>query len=64
MNHEFKVFTIKLVSTLLLTPLIGWVIMGFVETFEKAWKTNNKRKRWLACCGLFIILAAISGWFL
>jgi len=64
MNYEIKVFAIKLGVTLLLTPLVGWVIKGFLETFEKAWKTNNARKRWLSCCGLFIILAAISGWFL
>jgi hypothetical protein len=63
MNPEFKVFAIKLICTLILMPLMGWVLMGFVEFFEKAWKTNNETKRWLSCCGLFIILAAISGWF-
>lgn len=64
MNHEFKIFAIKFVGTLLAAPIIGWGLLRFIEKFEATWKTNNRRKKWLVCCGLFLVLAAISGWFL
>jgi antibiotic biosynthesis monooxygenase (ABM) superfamily enzyme len=64
MNHELKMFAIKLVGTLLATPLMGWGLMVVAEKFEASWKTNNRKKKWLASCGIFLVLAAISGWFL
>lgn len=62
MNHEIKLFAIKLGMTLVATPVMGYVIMKCGESFEKAWKTQNRRKKWLASCGFFLLLAAISGW--
>ena len=62
MAYELKIFAIKLLCLLLATPLMGWVIMRCAESFEKAWKTNNRRKKWMVSCGLFVLLAAISGW--
>lgn len=64
MSYELKMVVLKLTTTLLLAPVMGWIIMRSIESLEKAWKTNNKRKKWLACCGCFIIFAAIDGWFL
>ena len=62
MNHELKIFLIKLGGLLFATPFMGWGIMKCAENFEKTWKTNNRRKRWLVSCGFFLIIAAISGW--
>jgi hypothetical protein len=59
---ELRVFGIKLATTLIATPIMGWVIMKCAEGFEKYWKTNNRRKKWLVSCGLFLLLAAIGGW--
>jgi len=64
MNHELKMFAIKLAFTLLITPLMGYGLMVCAEKFERTWKTNNRKKKWLATCGIFLFLAAISGWFL
>jgi len=64
MNHELKMFAIKLFVTLCATPLMGWGLMLCAEKFEKSWKTNNRRKKWLVSCGMFLVLAGISGWFL
>jgi antibiotic biosynthesis monooxygenase (ABM) superfamily enzyme len=61
-NLELKIFAIKLIGTLIATPIMGWGIMVSAEKFEKAWKTNNRKKRWLACSGVFFFLAVIGGW--
>jgi hypothetical protein len=62
MDHEMKVPGIRFICLLLATPIMGWIVLICAEKFEKSWKTNNRRKKWLACCGLFMLLAAISGW--
>jgi hypothetical protein len=62
MGHELKIFAIKLAGVLCVAPLMGYGIMICAEKFEKSWKTNSRRKKWLACCALFVALAGISGW--
>ena len=62
MEYELKMIALKLVVMLLAAPFAGWIIMLSAERFEKSWKTNNRRKKWLASCGIFLILAAIGGW--
>jgi hypothetical protein len=62
MNHELKFFLIKLAVLLCLTPVIGFCLFRYFEYFEKVWKTNNRRKKWFATCGIFFILACIAGW--
>jgi hypothetical protein len=62
MNHELKIFCIKLAGTLIITPVMGWVIMICGEKFEAGWKSNKRRKKWLVSCGLFLVLAGIGGW--
>jgi hypothetical protein len=64
MSYELKMFAIKLLCLLLATPLMGWVIMKLAESFEKSWKTNNRRKKWMVSCGVFMLLAVISGWLI
>jgi hypothetical protein len=61
-SQELKVFAIKLAGMLFATPIMGWVIMIGGEEFEKAWKSNSRKKKWLVCCGLFLLLAGIGGW--
>jgi len=64
MSHELRIIVIKVGAILLFTPLIGYCLMVCAEKFEKTWKTNNRKKKWVATCWMFLILAAISGWFL
>ena len=62
MNPELKFFLIKLAGILLAAPIMGWGILLCAESFEKAWKTNNRRKKWMVSCGEFILLAILGGW--
>lgn len=62
MLNELKIFGIKLTLVICAAPLMGYVIMICAESFEKSWKTNNRRKKWLVSCGLFLLLAGIGGW--
>jgi hypothetical protein len=64
MGYELKLFAINLLCLLLATPLMGWVIMRLAESFEKSWKTNIRRKKWMVSCGVFMLLAVISGWLI
>jgi H+/Cl- antiporter ClcA len=63
MNHQTKQFLIKFAIILIMTPFIGYALMRYFEYFEKVWKSNNRRNKWLATCGFFIVLAALAGWF-
>lgn len=62
MLSELKNLAIRFVFLLIATPLMGYVFLTFGEHFEKLWKSNNRKKRWLGCCGLFFLIAGISGW--
>lgn len=64
MSYELKMFAIKLLCLLLITPIMGWVIMRSAESFEKAWKSNNPKKKWMVSCGVFLLLAVIGGWLI
>ncbi len=64
MHEELTRIGIKVAFTLLFTPIMGWGLMIVAEKFEASWKTNNRKKKWLTSCSLFLFLAAISGWFL
>jgi hypothetical protein len=62
MDSEFKFFGIKVLCVLLVSPIMGWILMTSVESFEKSWKTNNRKKKWIASIGMFLLLAVIAGW--
>ena len=62
MEVELKRIAIKLVGTLLITPIMGYGMLKSAEVFAKAWKSNNRKKRWLVMCGVFFFLAVIGGW--
>ena len=60
---EVKVFAIKLLGTLIISPLAGWLLLRLVEMCEKSWKSGDRKKRWMILSGVFILLAGIGGWF-
>jgi hypothetical protein len=62
MTPELKKFLIKFVGLLITTPIMGFCLLLNFEYFEKIWKQNNRRKKWLVMCGVFFLLACISGW--
>jgi len=60
--HELKVIGLRLAFLLIVTPLAGYFFLRVGEGLEKEWKTGNRRKRWIAMCGVFLIIAVIGGW--
>lgn len=62
MDAETRSVAIRFCGLLLATPIMGYVFMLGAEKFEKVWKTNNRRKKWLVSCGAFFLLAGIAGW--
>ncbi len=62
MSYDLKIFAIKLASTLIAAPFFGWGIMLYAEMLEKSWKTSKRRGKWVLSCGIFLIIAVISGW--
>lgn len=62
MAHELKILAFRLCAILLAAPIMGWGLMVCMERFEKSWKTNNRKKKWMASCGIFLVLAGIGGW--
>lgn len=59
---DLEIFLLKLGGVLVLSPLIGWLLLLFIEKYEKDWKSGNRKKRWMILSGVFIILAGIGGW--
>lgn len=62
MIFSLKILAMKLLTMLIIAPLGGWLLLRFVEKFEKDWKFGTRRRRWVIMCGVFIIMASIGGW--
>jgi hypothetical protein len=62
MEVELKRIGIKLIGTLLITPVMGYAMLKSFGQLEKAWKSSNRRKQWLVMCVVFFFLAVIGGW--
>lgn len=62
MVPELKILAFKFMALLVATPFMGWGIMLSFEKIETAWKTRVKKKKWLASCSLFMVLAFIGKW--
>lgn len=62
MEAELIKIGIRLIGILLITPIMGYGMLKSFDLLERAWKSNNRRKRWLVMCGLFFFLAVIGGW--
>ena len=59
---ELRHLGIRLIGLLIAMPIMGFGLMKVIESFEKAWKSNSRLKKWGASCGLFLFLAIIGGW--
>lgn len=62
MIQELKMLGIKFLILLVISPILGLVFLPSAELFEKAWKSNDRKKKWMAVTGLFVIVAVIGGW--
>lgn len=62
MQSELVFLGIKIIILLCISPFFGYLFMHLGENFEKAWKSNDRKKKWLAMSALFCILASLAGW--
>lgn len=63
MHFEFKVFLVKLGLLVVLGPLIALLMVKYADLAVEAWKTNNKKKKWVVMCFIVAAIAGLSGWF-
>ncbi len=63
LSLHWKWFLLRLSGLIILAPVVGYLLIGLIESFEIAWKSNNKKKRWKACALAVIFIALAFGWF-
>ena len=61
MSFEVKMFFIKLAILIFFTPVGGYIFLRYAEWAEDVWKTNNRTKKWLLLCSLFLFLMLVTG---
>jgi hypothetical protein len=61
MSTELKIFGIKFAAFLLASPFAGFALLKMTDMIEEAWKSNNRRKKWIALSVLFFLFALLSG---
>lgn len=44
---------------LLLPPLMGYTMLLFADSFEEAWKTKSKKKKWIALSSVSFMIVLI-----
>lgn len=64
MQHEFKIFGLKLLSLAIVAPLMGGGLLYISEKLESAWKQTSKKKKFWALTMLVAFLAICLGWLL
>ena len=58
---EGKHILFRLFTLLIITPIFGYGILLSVESLIKAWKTNNRVKKWIAITGVLLFLSIALG---
>ena len=58
---ELKHILFRLISLLIITPIFGYGILISIESLIKAWKTDNKIKKWFAITTTLLFLAIALG---
>jgi len=58
---EGKHILFRLFTLLIITPIFGYGLLASIEHLIKAWKTNNKVKKWLAITEILLFLAIALG---
>jgi len=59
---EFKSFGLKVLYLLIAAPLFASSLLFIIEKLEKAWKENNRAKKFWALTMLMIVVGIILGW--
>lgn len=56
MEYIKEWFWFSLIFNLIACPIIGYFVYKLVIFVENAWKTNNKKKKYIAICVILFII--------
>lgn len=59
--YELKIFLLKLLGVVISAPLFAYGSLFVIDMVQKAWKTNSKRKKWIALSFAFFGLEIFLG---
>lgn len=59
----WKVFLIKLIVFAVVVPILGYALLLTVEFVQKAWRSNNRRQKWIAMLVIAGVYLLLNGWF-
>ncbi|GAB4189913.1 MAG: hypothetical protein Tsb0015_10770 [Simkaniaceae bacterium] len=59
---ELKSFGLKLVALLISSPIFAAALLIILENIEKAWKENNRKKKFWTLTMLMIFIGIFLGW--
>lgn len=54
---------LRLISFLIVAPLLGYFLVYLIDQTLEAWKSNNRRKKWIAMSTVAGFYLALTGWF-
>jgi membrane protein DedA with SNARE-associated domain len=60
---EWRFFFIKAVGFIVCVPLLGYAVLVAVELIQNAWRSNNRKKKWIAMTMIAGAYLALNGWF-
>jgi len=55
---------LKLAFFAIAVPLGGYFLLRLIDLIQDAWKTNNRRKKWVAASLIFGVYLILTGLFL
>ena len=58
---ELQKILVKLITLIIITPIFGYGVLLSIESLIKAWKSNNRIKKWLAITSILLFLAIALG---
>ena len=58
---EIKHILFRFITLLIIAPIFGYGILLSIESLIKAWKTNNRVKKWLAITATLLFLSIALG---
>jgi hypothetical protein len=62
MYHEFKIFGLKVLCLLIVAPIFASALLQILDKIEKAWKENDRKKKFWSLTMLMIFVGVILGW--
>jgi|GEM_PF-1167775 len=62
MYYELKIFGLKVLCLLIVAPIFASGLLQVIDKLEKAWKENDRKKKFWSLTLLMIFVGIILGW--